>query len=124
MSNLVLDKDALAGVDVSDDVLTQELLTPDAKRLLGEVLEIISKLAADQGVAVARVDIRGYESWEEGTKQLVLTQWVHLQAEGSFAYWDTWEEPIQAWIDQLSEEDREFFWRGFSARVDWAGKIV
>ncbi len=98
-------EDLPAGVVVDSSALP--LLDDVARRLIRDLIPLLERNARDQQVTADRVGIRGYTSWEEGERELIITQYVDLPLEESLAYWDTLETPLEDWRATLSPEDDE-----------------
>lgn len=94
------------------DPSARPMLTPEVRPLVSGAVDLLLREANRRAIPWERIVIKGNISWEEGDRTIRLILHLRLPEDEAEAYWETLEEPIQAWLSTLSDEQEEtVYWR-------------
>lgn len=102
------------------------LVDPDAEELLKGHFVLVHDLARLLGREARKHDVKDRPIWvtrfvdpQDGSRELVVTQHVALDAPRALQYWDLVGEAIGAWAAQRSEADRQALISAVAVDIDW-----
>ncbi|MDO8673785.1 MAG: hypothetical protein Q7O66_20435 [Dehalococcoidia bacterium] len=52
---------------------------------------------------VSKIEVSGFVDPEEGTEEVVVTQWVRVSRQTALEYWDRLGPSVEVWVDFLPE---------------------
>ncbi len=101
------------------DASARPLLTARVLTALKRLLPVMNQVAGRDGVQILRTDITGYVDPEDGSRELVITQLVGLEADAALRYWDRLGSAVQQWSSSLSATQAEILAARIAIAVRW-----
>ncbi|MCD6283392.1 hypothetical protein J7J84_07340 [bacterium] len=101
------------------DSTAMPMLSDRVKRALNGLFRLLQHEARRCFVRVVKVEVRGFSDPEEGTQEVVVSQYVMLPPRGALDYWDKLGVLVEVWAKNLPEELVRTVTEGISIEVRW-----
>lgn len=90
--------DILAVPSVVVQASARPMLTDRVEAALDGLIPVLQQAARRRVVPVRNIEVSGFTDPDEGTLELVVTQWVALTPPDAVGYWDYLGTVIEEWL--------------------------
>lgn len=101
------------------DPSARPFLTSRIEPVVDWLLNRLEYAALRYNIQVSKVEVSGSTDRDEGTQQIVITQWVSVPPRIALSYWDKLGALMQAWTSKQSADVVSLLLERIAVEVSW-----